>query len=103
MITNTWKINQLDRSLPDGLVLTAHWTCSGTDGTYSGSVYGTCSFPAIEPSDPAFIEYEDLTEATVLGWVHAEMGEDQVAAHEGNVAGQIDKQAAPTQASGLPW
>ena len=40
----TWKINQLDRNTANGFVTTAHWTCSGTDGDFSGSVYASCGF-----------------------------------------------------------
>ena len=47
--TITWTITALDciPQTPEGAdyVVTAHWTCSGTDGTYNGSVYSTCSFP----------------------------------------------------------
>jgi hypothetical protein len=98
-----WKISQLDRSLPDGMVLTAHWNVSKTDGAASGSVYGTVSFAAKDPSDPDFIPYDKLTEAQVVGWVKEAMGADQVAAHEAAVQAQIDKQLNPTSASGVPW
>ena len=98
-----WNISQLDRSLPDGVVLTAHWRVSATDGDASGSVYGTISFPAKDPADPGFIPYDTLTEATVIQWVKDEMGADQVAAHEAAVQAQIDKQKNPTSAAGVPW
>ena len=98
-----WSISSLDRSLPDGVVLTAHWRVSATDGDASGSVYGTISFPAKDPADPDFIPYDNLTEATVIQWVKDEMGADTVAAHEAAVQAQIDAQKNPTSASGLPW
>jgi hypothetical protein len=98
-----WQISSLDRTLPDGWVFTAHWRVSKTEGTASGSVYGTISFPAKPPSDPDFIPYEDLTEAQVVQWVKDAMGANQVAAYEAAVQGQIDAQINPTQASGTPW
>lgn len=98
-----WTISQLDRSLPDGVVLTAHWRVSATDGDASGSVYGTISFPAKNPSDPDFIPYDSLTEAQVVQWVKDEMGAEQVAAHEASVASQIEAQKNPTTAAGVPW
>jgi hypothetical protein len=98
-----WSISSLDRALPDGVVLTAHWRVSKTDGDASGSVYGTISFPAKSPSDPDFIPYDQLTEAQVVQWVKDEMGANQVAAYEAAVQGQIDAQINPTHASGLPW
>ena len=98
-----WTISSLDRSLPDGFVLTAHWRVSDTQDGFTGSVYGTISFPAKDPADPDFIPYDDLTEAQVVGWVKDEMGADTVAAHEANVQAQIDKQKHPTNAVGVPW
>lgn len=98
-----WSISQLDRTLPDGVVYTAHWRVSKTDGDASASVYGTISFPAKNPSDPDFIPYDQLTEAQVIQWVKDEMGADTVAAHEAAVQAQIGAQLNPTHASGLPW
>ena len=57
----TWNIEQLERSLPDGLVLTAHWRVTGTDGQYSGTVYGSIGLPANDPADPNFVPYEAIT------------------------------------------
>ena len=98
-----WTISSLDRTLPDGMVFTAHWRVSKTDGDASGSVYGTISFPAKDPKDPDFIPYDQLTEAQVIQWVKDEMGPNQVAAYEAAVQGQIDAQVNPTTASGTPW
>ena len=124
-----WTISQLDRTLPDGVVYTAHWRVSATDGNFSGSVYGTQSFDdllhlpihlvrqglsqpndlysqsfdAKDPSDPDFIPYDQLTEAQVVQWVKEAMGADTVAAHEAAVQAQIDAQKNPTNAAGVPW
>lgn len=98
-----WTISQLDRTLPDGVVYTAHWRVSKTDGDASASVYGTISFPAKNPSDPTFVPYGQLTEAQVTQWVKDEMGAEQVAAHEAAVQAQIDAQKNPTTATGVPW
>ena len=98
-----WTISQLDRSLPDGVVLTAHWRVSDTQDGFTGSVYGTISFPAKDPADPDFIPYDNLTEAQVIQWVKDEMGADTVAAHEANVTAQIEAQKHPVSAAGVPW
>lgn len=92
-----WKISSLDRNTADGFITTAHWTCSGVDGEFSGSVYSTCSFPAGTPSIP----YAQVTEAEVLNWIWA-AGVDKDAT-EAAVAAQIDAQKNPVQASGTPW
>lgn len=98
-----WSISQLERSLPDGVVMTAHWRVSDSDGNAHGTAYGTISFPAKDPSEPDFVPYADLTEAQVLQWVKDAMGAEQVAAHEASVAAQIDRQKNPTSAAGVPW
>jgi hypothetical protein len=81
------------------VVITADWRCNGTDGTYSGTCYGSASFAA--PSEN-FTPYEDLTQEQVLGWCFAN-GVDQ-AAIEANVTAQIENQInPPVIAPPLPW
>ena len=105
-ITNTWAVVQMD-CYPelDGdtdVVFTVHWTLTGVDGDYSGSVYGSQAV-TLDPSAP-FTPYADLTEAQVIGWVWDAMGAEQVAAYEANVAGQIANQINPPVVTPpLPW
>ena len=99
-----WTISVLD-CLPQtsegtDYVVVAHWQCNGTDGTYNGSVYSTCSFPVVQGS--TFVPYADLTEQQVLGWIWAN-GVDQ-AATEAAVQTQIDNQINPPVVTPpLPW
>ena len=93
------NIVQLDRSLPDGVVVTCHWTALLTDGDYTASSYGAQGFNQKSPDDPDFIPYEELTEEVVKGWVLDKIGAD---IEQGLVA-QIDAQKNPTSAKGLPW
>ena len=97
------KIVSLDRNLPAGLCATAHWTASKTDGDYTASAYGSIGLPAKDPSDPTFVAYEDITEVQAIAWVEDAMGEEQVAALEANLDGQIEAQKNPVTASGTPW
>jgi hypothetical protein len=103
MNTITWIIEAMDCKPQEGdltdVVITAHWRCNGTDGTYSGTVYGTCSFN--QPGEP-FTPYSSLTQEQVLGWVWAD-GVDKFET-EANVVNQIDAQVNPTVISPpLPW
>ena len=91
----TWKITQLDRKTSDGFVTTAHWTCSGQDGDFTGSVYATASFEG-----ELVVPYDNLTEADVLAWVWASVDKQ---ATEDAVAAQIEAQKNPVTATGLPW
>ena len=98
-----WKISQLERVTTDNGVITAHWVCSDTDANgNSGSVYGSQGFE-YDAASPDFIPFESLTEDTVIGWVKAAMGAETVAAHEANVAAQIEAAKAPKTAAGVPW
>ena len=99
----TWTIANLERNVADGGVTVAHWrvTESETVGedTYTASSYGTCGFtPDASASD--FIAYADLTESTVLGWVHADVDKD---ATEAALTANIAEQKTPTSADGMPW
>ena len=103
MITINWIIERLlvkptEGSLTD-VVITADWRCNGTDGTYSGTCYGSASF---QPPSESFTPYEDLTEQQVLDWCFAN-GVDQTAI-EANVTAQIENQInPPVIAPPLPW
>jgi len=103
MTTFNWVISQLNcYPQADGqtdVVFVVHWTCSGTDGTYNGSVYSTCSVPA--PTG-TFTPYADLTQDMVLGWIWAN-GVDKDST-EAAVQTQIDNQINPPVVSPpLPW
>ena len=99
-MTTTWTISQLDRSLPDGAVYTAHWRVTAVDGDYSASAYSTASFTP-DPASPDFVPYANLTEAEVLGWVWSS-GVDKDAT-EATLAAQIEAQKNPVSATGTPW
>lgn len=104
MITYIWTITQLDclPTSPEGVdyVVTAHWQCNGTDGTYNGSVYNTTAFTVAEGAD--FIPYADLTQDQVLGWIWSS-GVDKDSA-EAAVATQIENQISPPiVVLPLPW
>lgn len=105
-ITNTWAVVQMDaypeyEGEPD-VVFTVHWTLTGTDGTYSGSVYGSVGVSLAEGA--TFTPYADLTEAQVISWVQDALGEDAVMGYEANVAQQIaDQIDPPVVTPPLPW
>lgn len=99
----TWTVTAMD-CYPQAegetdVVFTVHWTCSGVQDTYNGSVYSTCGVPA--PTG-AFTPYADLTQDQVLSWIWAN-GVDKDSA-EAAVQAQIDAQITPTVVQpALPW
>jgi hypothetical protein len=102
--TFNWQIEQLNcypqADNQTDVVFNIHWRLTGTDGTYSGSVYSTCgvTYVASEPYTP----YADLTQDQVLGWIWAS-GVDKDSA-EAAVQTQIDNQINPPVVSPpLPW
>lgn len=105
-ITDTWAVTAMD-CYPEyegnsGVVFAVHWAVTGTDGTRTGSVYGSQGV-TLDPAAP-FTPYADLTEAQVIGWVKSALGDEEVAGYEANVAAQIEAQINPPVVSPpLPW
>ena len=103
MITISWLIERLLTKPVEGsntdVVITADWRCNGSQESFSGTCYGSCSFA---PPSGSFTPYADLTEQQVLDWCFAN-GVDQ-AAIEANVSIQIQNQIDPPVVSlPLPW
>lgn len=98
--TYTWKIAQLERETADGYVYTAHYTVDAKDDVYSAGAYGSIGF---ERPEGELIPFSDLTEELVVGWVQEQLGEEKVSEVEAALQAQLDEQASPTKAAGLPW
>ena len=102
-MTILWLIERLlckpvEGTLTD-VVITAEWRCNGSQESFYGTCYGSCSFA---PPSGSFIPYADLTEAQVLDWCYAN-GVDKLAI-EANVSLQIANQINPPVVSlPLPW
>ena len=95
-IAITWTINNLERQTSDGLVTVVHWGASTSEGDFAASIVNT---QALERGD-SFVNYNTLTEETVLGWVWEKVDKDAV---EAALTAQINAQKAPVSANGLPW
>lgn len=97
-----WTIELLECKPTDGdlinVVITVYWRCTGQQGGFTESVYGSCSLGA--PSEP-FVPYDDLTLEQTLEWVWAVVDKT---ATEGLVAAAIDRHIHPTVVRyPLPW
>ena len=95
--TFSWAIANLDRHTSDGIVFSVHWTVAASDGIYSSSAYGSIS---LEQPEGNVIPYADLTPEIVIGWTQDRL---DVPAIEAALQAQLDEQAAPTKAAGVPW
>jgi len=101
----SWKILDMQHKTSDGFVVEVLSCYEVQDGqgyarkTFNQEFEGT--------TGPGFIPYEDLTEETVISWVKEDLGAEQVAATEAEVAAAalVKKQEleAPEVEGGVPW
>ena len=99
-----WKIESTEYNVSqDGhsnVITSVHWRVTKTVGEHSAGSYGSAG---LEPPGDAFIAWENVTEADVLAWTQAALGEEMVTALEASLDAQIAEQATPTTGSGVPW
>ena len=96
-ITAMYTLQQPDPNY----VVNALWEVTGVDGEYTASISGNTQFNSAD-QETAFVPYDQLTEATVIGWIPAE----QIASAQACVQGQIDSMITPPvspEAQPLPW
>ena len=82
-------------------VVNVLWTVTGVDGEYTASIGGNTQFDSSQQEGPV-IPYDQLTEATVLGWIPA----NQIESAQACVQGQIDSMITPPvspENTPLPW
>ena len=120
-IVTTWKITDMKRDAATGGVDTVFWECRVAEETpldelgnvSTGAVAKEMGKLRLTPDSDAadFIAYDDLTEATVLGWVYNSLIEGDETAEEAKTRIETDRQAKVTakiarrtaEASGMPW
>lgn len=96
--TFTWKTANLERETATGKVLVVHYTVDANDGTYSAGAYGSIGLDG-----EVTVPFNQLTEELCVGWVKDTLTAERVAEIEAALQTQLDEQAAPTTASGVPW
>lgn len=100
-ITITWKVAQLERLCATGEIQTIHYTVDATDGAYNAGAYGSIG---LYPADPdGMIPFADVTEADVISWLQAKIGDEQIASISAALEAQLTEQRQPTTAQGVPW
>jgi len=100
-ITYTWNCTTVDtyptKSDQTDVIFNVHWRLNGVDDTEdenTGDSYGVVSLDTEDLS--TFTAFADITEADVIGWVEAALGEDQVAALKTSIDAQIAEKITPT-------
>ena len=104
-----WSVIQTERETTNNGITVVHWTALDSEDvgsdpvvTHSGSSYGSCNYTP-DHTAGGFTAYASLTEADVVGWVKATLGEAMVTDTENAVAAQIADSKAPVVAHGVPW
>ena len=100
-ITYTWNCTTVDtyptKSDQTDVIFNVHWRLNGVDDTEDenvGDSYGVVSLDTEDLS--TFTAFADITEADVIGWVEAALGEIQVAALKASIDAQIAEKITPT-------
>ena len=108
-----WSIREVEYEISkdskSNVVTSVHWnvedkkevTKDGENVKYFGNSYGSIRLDTSDLSN--FVEYDKLDEDTVIGWVKASLGDDEVKSIEDGIANQIDAQENPTTGKGKPW
>jgi len=95
-ITAMYTLQQPDPNY----VVNVLWEVTGVDGQHTASIGGNTQFTSQQ--GPDFIPYDQLTEATVIGWIP----ENAMASAQACVQGQIDSMITPPVSpanTALPW
>jgi hypothetical protein len=96
-ITAMYTLQQPDPNY----VVNVLWEVTGVDGTNTASIGGNTQFNSAD-QEGAFIPYDQLTEATVIGWIP----ESAITSAQQCVQGQLDSMANPPVSpanTALPW
>lgn len=106
MITYNWRIVQLEAyPLVDdkfNVVYAASWECNATE-VVDGKTYAAraADMTYIKVNLEPFTEYQNLTEAQVLGWVFEVINKDHM---EANIAEVLASEQQPVVVTlPLPW
>ena len=100
MAETIWGIADLEREVADGYVHRVSYRVDRTDEGFFSVFSGDVFLPRPEEN---FIEYDDLTEEIVVGWVQDFLTPEGVEAVNRSVEADLEYQKHPTKANGLPW
>lgn len=107
-ITYTWKVKGLKKTSAAGLsdvVIGTQWECTGTDSDgNAGTFSGATPFKAADVNVDEFVDFADLTEATVLSWIQPVVTGGYWDHVKEQIQKQIDAKKNPiVDVSEMPW
>lgn len=102
-IKYTWNCNTLDTyptsSGFNDVVFQVHWRLKASDVfnevSHSYDVVGTQAIDASSLDSGSFIEWDNLKESDVIGWVTSSMGSEIVAAHKTSASSSLLESVNP--------
>jgi len=100
-ITYTWNCTTVDtyptKSDQADVIFNVHWRLNGVDDTEDENTVDSYGVVSLDTEDlSTFTAFADITEADVIGWVEAALGEEQVAALKASIDAQIAEKITPT-------
>lgn len=101
----SWQINEMfaypEKDGKQNVVFGISYTINGEDDGDTASIQAQIPMPL--PSDN-FTPYDQLTEEQVIDWVKGELGDEQVAKLEAQLAQMVSEQKTPSVVvNPLPW
>ena len=96
-ITAMYTLQQPDPNY----VVNVLWEVTGVDGEYTASIGGNTQFDSSQAPE-SFIPYDQLTQATVIGWIPASVIENMQACVQGQIDSMITPPVSP-ESTPLPW
>jgi hypothetical protein len=91
------QINQLERTIADGIVTTVHYTFTVASETNQVESYGTVTLT--EPEGD-YIPFDELTQEDVMGWLADNLDLEEI---EANLNARLHELDNPIITVGLPW
>lgn len=105
-MTTTWQIFDTKYHTVSGLVSKVTYGCTVHLESFIDRIMGELELQG-DPSITGFVNYTDLTEETIVGWVKTSLGKKQVTAIEASLKSRVTAQqtaaAAELEKTGLPW
>lgn len=112
--TYEWKLTSLKKQNTENfsdVIVGTQWKLTGTDEDgYSGVFNGATPFQPQDLNGDGFVDYRDLTEELVLGWIKNHVSGSTPANYMNHINQQIQRQIDQTKSitmdvpeNDLPW
>ena len=105
-MTTSWSIPNMKRQADTGLVTEVDFIVNYEKNGHTVRRTGRVMLTG-DTNDASFVPYADLNEATVVGWVQAELGNTAINALAASASNEIDdlvqEIASKNEAAGTAW